>query len=380
MVSLGRSCQGNFLFTVSKATGSNFSQRNFTTPQFKSFSTFKDNKASLGDFKNDLFKKRAIGVESSLTQRAINYIFPSFYPYKLPKEIMQSFGFDPENAVECPILTPPTIDQVASFVSAACPKEGTVYTGIVDLSKYGTGDSHFYTVVANCGNVNNIASITGLPPGFVQQSVTSPMAVLATWAGNMMAGGGTIQLNKEGERVLSQVALESKPQDVAIGRGDLTVGRDQVELSRPERVLSGGSTLFSFLARTMYFHALSGSVLHMQYTSGIGDIYWMWVGAGGKGFNSKEVNNFTAIDLNLGMWPDMAKSITGFYREPELMKLFVTGDPEDYQKLISLLVASSQERRGTIMDILQRVQVSMGFGKRIKDALTNGAFQVKGEK
>ena len=44
--------------------------------------------------------------------------------------------------------------------------------------------------------------------------------------------------------------------DIVIGKGDLTVGRDQVELSRPERVLTGGASLFSFLARTMYFHVI----------------------------------------------------------------------------------------------------------------------------
>ena len=118
----------------------------------------------------------------------------------------------------------------------------------------------------------------------------------------------------------------------------------------------------------------------MQHVTASGDICWAWIGAGGKGFNSKEMNNLTAIDLNLGMWPDMAKSITGFYRDPELMKLFVTGDPEDYQKLISLLVSASQERRGTMLDVIQRAQVSMGFGARFKGILTNGAHQVPGDK
>ena len=376
----GKSYQGNFIFTVSKATGSQFSQRKFTSPQIKSFSTSKDGMSSLSTFSGRLFEKQVAEDGRSLTQWAINYIFPSFQPFKLPKEIMRAFGFDHENAVECPILATPPIDEVGAFVSHVCPKQGMIYTGVVNLSKCGTRDSHFYVVAANCGNVHNIASETGLPLELVQETVSSPLAVLATWASNMMAGGGTIQLDKEGERILNQMAREQmERQNIVIGRGDLTVGRDQVELSRPERVVTGGATLFSFLARTMYFHALSGSVLHMQYVSPVGDIYWAWVGAGGKGFNSKEVNNFAAIDLNLGMWPDMAKSIMGFYRDPALMKLFVTGDPEDYQKLISLLVASSQERRGALLDILQRAQVSIGFGKRFKDILTNGAFKVRGE-
>jgi hypothetical protein len=43
----------------------------------------------------------------------------------------------------------------------------------------------------------------------------------------------------------------------------------------------------------MYFHALSGIVLHIQFVAANGDIFWVWIGAGGKGFDSKEINNFT---------------------------------------------------------------------------------------
>lgn len=371
----------SFLFTVSKATGSKFSQQNYTSPKFKSFSTSKDDKPLVSDFKQDLFSKQVVEKGSSITTRAVNYIFPSFQPYKLPKEMMKLYGFNPENTGECPILTPPSIDQVEQLVSVASPTEGSIYTGTVNLSKYGTGDSHFYAVVANTGNVQKIATATGLPLSVVRNCLSSPLSVLAQWAGNMMAGGGTIQLDKEGERLLLEMAREQmERQNVVIGTGDLTVGRDQVELSRPERIMSGGATMFSFLARTMYFHALSGSVLHMQYVSAMGDIYWAWIGAGGKGFNSREVNNLTAIDLNLGMWPDMAKSIKKFYDNPDLMKLFVTGDAEDYQKLISLLVAASKEQRGTILDVIQRAQVSMGFGARFKGIMTHGAHQVPGAK
>jgi hypothetical protein len=368
----------SFLFTVSKATGSKFSQQNYTSPKFKNFSTMKDS-MSLVDIQQNMFTRQDGG--STVTQRAINYIFPSFQPYTLPKEVMKLFGFNPENAVECPILTPPSIDQLEQLVSVACPVEGAIYPGVVNLGKYGTGDSHFYVVFAYPGNIHKIASRTGVPLSVLRNSLTSPLGVLAQWAGNMMAGGGTIQLDKEGERLLQQMAREQmERQNVVIGTGDLTVGRDQVELSRPERIMSGGATMFSFLARTKYFHALSGSVLHMQHVSASGNICWAWVGAGGKGFNSREVNNLTAIDLNLGMWPDMAKSIRTFYDNPDLMKLFVTGDPEDYQKLISLLVSASQEQRGAILDILQRAQVSMGFGARFKGILTHGAQQVPGDK
>jgi hypothetical protein len=383
MVGLGRigqSYQGNFLFTVSKATGSKFSSQNFKPSEFKSFSTVKTDKPVL-DYSQSLFKKRAIDGGSSMIQKAFNMTFNSYQPFSVPKELLGLFGFNPETATECPILTPPSIDQLGPVLVQACPKPGMIYTGIRNLSNYGTGDSHFYIVAAHCGNLNKIATDSGLEVDLVRQSLTSPMGVLAQWAGNIMAGGGTIQLDKQGESVLMQMAREEMArQNLVIGRGDLTVGRDQVELSRPERVLTGGASLFSFLARTMYFHALSGSVLHMQYVTGGGDIYWAWVGAGGKGFNSREVNNFTAIDLNLGMWPDMAKSIMGFYSEPDLMKLFVSGDPEDYQKLISMLVSASQQRKGTMLDVLQRAQVSLGFGKRVKDSLNNGAFVVKGDK
>lgn len=384
MVSLAKGGQGfqhSHLFKVTKTTGSNFSKRNFAHPQIKSISTIKEPKQhAFSELNQSMFKKCAINDQSSLTQKAFNYCFNSYQPFELPKWLMGLFGFDPLKAEECPILTPPSIEQIGQLVKVACAKEGFIYTGVRDLSKYGTGDSHFYIVAAHCGSVDKIAALTGLPPWLVRQSITSPTGVLAQWAGNMMAGGGAIQLNLEGEAILAQMAKEEMlRQEMVIGRGDLTVGRDQVELSRPERLISGDASLFSFLALTMYFHALSGSVLHMQYVAETGEIYWVWVGAGGKGFNSKEANNFTAIDLNLGMWPDMANSIMKCYRDPDLMKTFVTGDPEDYQNLVKMLVDASREKRGTILDIVQRAQVSMGFGKRFKDILANGALKVRGK-
>ncbi len=374
----------NHMFTVSKATGTKFTQfspTNVPSMQVRVFPTIKQNDPlQMIDFQKSLFKQpKADG--GSLAQKAIRCLFPSFQPNPLSKKLMGMFGFNPETAVECPILTTPPMDQLEQLVSVACPKKGSIYTGWIDLAKYGSGDSHFYVVAANCGNINAISAKTGVPVETVRAKVTAPLGVFTQWAGCMMAGGGAIQLNNESESILKQMAdgemMELK--DIVIGKGDLTVGRDQVELSRPERVLTGGASLFSFLARTMYFHALSGSVLHIQFVAANGDIFWVWIGAGGKGFNSKEINNFTAIDLDLGMWPDLAKALIMLYDDPELMKLFLEADAENLEELIKEIVTASKGKRGTIKDLLQRAQVSMGFGKRVKDVLNNGALKVRGE-
>jgi hypothetical protein len=374
----------NHIFTVSKATGSKLTQ--FTPPsgpsmQVKSFSTIKESTPpQMIDFQKGLFKQpKADG--GSLAQWAIRCLFPSFQPNPLSKKIMGMFGFNPETAVECPILSTAPIDQLEQLVSVACPKKGSIYTGWIDLSKYGKGDAHFYIVAANCGNIHAISAMTGVPVETVRAKITAPLAVFTQWAGCMMAGGGTIQLNSESEAILKQMADGEKMdlQKIVIGKGDLTVGRDQVELSRPERILTGGASLFSFLARTMYFHALSGSVQHNHFVAANGDIFWVWVGAGGRGFNSKEINNFTAIDLDLGMWPDLAKALMKFYEDPTLMKLFLEAEAENHEELIKQIVAASKGKRGTLMDLLQRVQVTMGFGKRVKDTVNHGALKVRGE-
>jgi hypothetical protein len=371
------------IFTVSRASGSKLTE--FPPPsvpsmQVKVFSTIKENKPLQIDYQKSLFKGQEVGG-GSLIQTMIRCLFPSFQPNLLSKKIMGMYGFNPETAVECPILATPPIDQVEQLVSVACPTQGSIFTGWIDLGKFGNGDSHFYLVGANCGNIHAISAKTGLPVEVVRAKITAPTAVVSQWGGCMMAGGATIQMNNEGESSLKQMANGEKMerQDIVIGRGDLTVGRDQVELSRPERVLTGGASMFSFLARTMYFHALSGSVLHTQLVDANGQIYWVWVGAGGKGFNSKEINNFTAIDLDLGMWPDLAKTLMKFYEDPEVMKLFLEADAENHEELIKLIVAASKGKRGTIMDFLQRVQVTMGFGKRVKDTVNHGALKVKGE-
>jgi hypothetical protein len=372
----------NHMFTVGKATGTKFTQ--FTPPsgpstQVRVFPTTKENDPpQMIDLQKSLFKQPKVDG-GSLAGKAIRCLFPSFQPNPLSKKIMGMFGFNPETAVECPILTTPPIDQVEQMVTVACPKKGSIFTGWIDLSKCGKGDSHFYVVAANCGNIHAISAMTGVPIETVRAKVTSPL--LTQWAGCMMAGGGAIQLNNESEAILKQMAggemMELK--DIVIGKGDLTVGRDQVELSRPERVLTGGASLFSFLARTMYFHALSGSVLHIQFVAANGDIFWVWIGAGGRGFNSKEINNLTAIDLDLGMWPDLAKALIMLYDDPELMKLFLEADAGKLEELIKEIVTASKGKRGTIKDLLQRAQVSMGFGKRVKDVLNNGALKVRGE-
>jgi hypothetical protein len=390
MVGLGHGGPGfhsTHLFTVTKASGSGYSKKKFVSPQVQTqvrvFPTLKGDNAI--DFNRSLFKKLEFGDDPSVTQKLINYMCPSYQPNKLSRNVMQLFGFDPKDPMECPLIQPPSIDQIGQLVKAACPVKGTIYTGAVNLTKEGPGDKHFYIVAANTGNVNKIAALLGMPPEKVRRMLTAPLTVLAQWAGSMMAGGGSIQINKDGERALLELAREEMDRlkmenpKVVIGKGDLTVGHDQVELSRPGWVEKAGATLFSFMARTMYFHALSGSVLHMQYVSETGDIFWIWIGAGGKGFNSKELNNFTAIDLDLGIWPDLAKSLMAFYENPELLEAFANGKPEDFEELIKKLVTASQEKRGSALSLIQHMLVTMGYATRVSGVVKNGAFEVKGK-
>ncbi len=79
------------------------------------------------------------------------------------------------------------------------------------------------------------------------------------------------------------------------------------------------------------------------------------------------------------MWPDLAKALIMLYDDPELMKLFLEADAGKLEELVKEIVTASKGKRGTIKDLLQRAQVSMGFGKRVKDVLNNGALKVRGE-
>ena len=138
--------------------------------------------------------------------------------------------------------------------------------------------------------------------------------------------------------------------------------------------------LNSFLARTMYFHSLSGTVLHMQYVAKNGDIYWMWVGGGGRGLTSAYVNNPTALDLDLGIWPDMARAIQGLYGDTELIRRLAEADPCDYAKVIKELISASQSKRGLAREVIQRFLVSLGYPARVMSAAQQGSlYGVKGD-
>ena len=43
-----------------------------------------------------------VGKGTTIKEKAINYIFPAFQPFKMPKEMVKLYGFNPDNAVECP--------------------------------------------------------------------------------------------------------------------------------------------------------------------------------------------------------------------------------------------------------------------------------------
>jgi hypothetical protein len=310
-----------------------------------------------------------------------SYSFSTFAPAKLPASVMRVVGFDPETSGECPVLAIAS-EEAGPIIEGFHLRKGQIFTGVVDLSGSRHSDSHFYMVAAHCGNANDIAAQTGIPREIVESRLSSPLGAIVTWAGNMMAGGAAVNLTQEALQRLHQITLdETERGPMSIGYGELTSGYDYVELSNPQSARGFGNSLCTFLARTMYCHALSGSVLHCCYISKTGDIIWLWCGAGGRGINSKYLNNVAAIHMDLGMWPDMARSIQAAYRDPELMRRFIQADPRDISRLTQELVTAGKVQRGSLKDSFQRMQVAFGYPTRAYNTLRYGTmFGVKGEK
>ncbi len=314
--------------------------------------------------------------------KAVEYFVQNYHPSALRESTMSMFGFDPSTEKqECPKLRIPPLEQIQIISGLVGGASGQIYTGVIDLAKYQDGTKHFYLVAANCGNFNTIASNAQLTPDALREHLCSPLGMIATWAGCMMAGGATIHTSPESVRALDDLSTnDSKGPKGVFGRGDLTFGNDKVELSDAQRISTGGSVLNTFLARTSYFHTLVGSVLHMQYVSATGDMCWFWVGAGGKGFISRHVNNEVAIRLDIGMWPDMARSIMKFYNDPKMIRLFGQSDPSLLKQLTKELIRSTESKKSTFENILQRAQVAAGYPERAWGAARHLSInEVKGQ-
>ena len=321
---------------------------------------------------NFSWKPLIVGAATAVTC-LFTYAFGSYQPEELPESVMEEVGFDPAtNRDECPQLNARSIETIGAMLDRLGMSPGQIRTGAVDLSHYLDRWMHFYIAAAHCGNAHQIAASSGLSVEEVLQSLTSPEGMIATWAGCMMAGGASIHLTPEGESVLKRIGRDGgSAKGTVIGRGDLTSGYDLVELSNPQRSVFNGATMVSFQARTMYFHALSGTVLHILYVSRSGDMYWIWVGAGGRGFTSRFVNNPAAIHMDLGIWTDMGKSIKLLYADPNMVKKFASMNSEQIHTLIRDLVISSQSKKGTFRDVLQRAQVTMGYPSRVVSSASN---------
>jgi hypothetical protein len=321
----------------------------------------------------------AIAAGAAAVCGLVSFFVSTFTPEKLPASVMPVVGFDPETSGECPELAI-TLEAAGPIIEGLGLRKGQIFTGVVDQFRSRHSDSHFYIVAAHCGNVNDIAAQTGIPRDIVESRLSSPLGAIVTWAGSMMAGGAAVNLTPEALQRLHQIALdETEGGPGSIGYGELTSGYDYVDLSNPQRARGSGSSLCTFLARTMYCHALSGSVLHCCYISKTGDIIWLWCGAGGRGINSKYLNNVAAIHMDIGMWPDMARSIQGAYRDPELMRTFIQADPREISRLTQELVTAGRVQRGSLKDSLQRLQVAGGFPTRGYNILKYGMFGIKGE-
>jgi hypothetical protein len=325
------------------------------------------------------YSGNAFAAGVAAVRGSVSYIVSPFAPVKLPASVMRDVGFDPETSGECPPLAI-TLEKAGPIIEGLGLRKGQIFTGVVDQFESPHSDSHFYLVVADCGDANDIAAQTGIPREIVESRLSSPLGAIVTWAGSMMAGGAAVNLTQEALQRLHQMALdETERGPGSIGYGELTSGYDYVELSNPQRARGSGNSLCTFLARTMYCHALSGSVLHGCYISKTGKIIWFWCGAGGRGINSKYLNNVAAIHMDIGMWPDMARSIQGAYRDPELMRTFIQADPRAISHLTQELVTAAKVQRGSLKDRFQRLQVGLGLPARAFNTVKHGnRFGVKG--
>jgi len=96
----------NHMFTVSKATGTKFTQftpTNVPSMQVKVFSTIKQNDPpQMIDFQKSLFKQPKVDGGGSLAKWAIRCLFPSFQPNPISKKIMAMFGFNPGDGGRVP--------------------------------------------------------------------------------------------------------------------------------------------------------------------------------------------------------------------------------------------------------------------------------------
>ena len=276
----------------------------------------------------------------------------------LPESVMWQFGFSPSTPEECPILREPSVEAVGDLAAKFVPgATGAIYAGRVNLDKY-PGGKHFYMVAAKCGNIDSIAQAANLPADRVVARLGSMLGMLATWAGCMMTGA---YIDPEPHALGKLYEMDNgaqAPKNAVIGTGHLTVGNDTVRLQNPSSVASSGAQRHSFLARTLQYHALVGSVLHMQYIASNGDITWFWVGGGGKGFVSKHFNNPVAISLDIGMWPDMARSIMAFYADSNVVRKFVGTKPKAIRKLILELIVSTAEKKPLFLQLEQIEQVN----------------------
>src|SRR3954447_12136218 len=86
----------------------------------------------------------ALVAGAGLLFGGISYMFDRFRPVEMPASVMKTFGYDPANAPECPILTTPSIELVQQTIGTLGLREGDSFAGVVDTRKLGAKDAHFY--------------------------------------------------------------------------------------------------------------------------------------------------------------------------------------------------------------------------------------------
>jgi hypothetical protein len=231
------------------------------------------------------------------------------------------------------------------------PREGPVIEHEANLSR------HRYVCRFPLGNVNALAAATGTDAGEIIATVCHPAFFLNAWLLNVPFGGARIP--RPIPHVLtSSTALEvhlmgtrtwpfADPISASQFRVQSIGHRFQVPLTfdRPLAVPPiAGTLLHSFLAQTLWGHALTGSVLHNLLLHD-GELYALWLGAGhGPPLLGGHVNNIVACNAMLGTWPRLARNLHEAFQLRRFWQLM-----QELQRLESLVTPHDLESRASAL-------------------------------
>jgi hypothetical protein len=235
--------------------------------------------------------------------------------------LQRLFGIpDVLSGPDVPLLAPPSIDEMTKYVDSLNLQTGQSYSAFSSSSN-GQRSAHLYVHIAKVTTVAAIALSIGRSQDQVRRLLEQPYAFPLLWGGCMPYGGVTVDICPTPE-IANDV--------IGSSRLVLTDGQDPILFSHhtsiPRSPSSGrNASATYFLARTLYGHALTGSVLHYMLVTERGDVVVMWLGAGaGVPVIGGHLNNLVALHDGHGIWPAMVNNLRAAFREPEVFNVFAS--------------------------------------------------------